>query len=160
MGHSQIFVVRFGVDWERQIVCSIQNLQFARNDFDITGGEVWIFCAWQARCDVTRNLNHIVTAQRMRLPRKRGAFLRPKHDLRQAFAIAKINENHPAVIAGDIYPPGQCDLPADIALAKRIAVVRAIHAMPKSTRHSERSEASCTRLATMGSAGWQPVRSP
>src|SRR5207237_5943402 len=57
-------------------------------------------------------------------------------------------------------PPGQCDLPADIALAKRIAVVRAIHAVPKSTRHSERSEESRKRLATMGSAGWQPVRSP
>jgi hypothetical protein len=69
----------------------------------------------------------------MRLPRKLGVFLRPKHDLRQAFAIPEINENYPAVIAGNIYPPGQCDLSADVGLAKRIAVVRAIHAMPKST---------------------------
>jgi hypothetical protein len=54
----------------------------------------------------------------VRLLRKLRIFLWSKHDLRQAFAIAKINENHPAVIARDIYPPGQCDLPADIALAK------------------------------------------
>jgi hypothetical protein len=61
------------------------------------------------------------------LPRKFGIFLRSKHDLRQAFAIAEINKDYPAVIARDIYPPGQCDLPANIALAKRIAVVCAIH---------------------------------
>jgi hypothetical protein len=127
MGHPQIFVMRFGVDWEWQIVSPIQNLQFVGNDFNVAGGEIWIFCAWRARSDVTGNLNHVFTAQCMRLPRKLGVFLRPKHDLRQAFAIAEINENYTAVIAGDIYPPGQCDLPANVALAKRIAVVRAIH---------------------------------
>jgi hypothetical protein len=54
----------------------------------------------------------------MRLLRKLRIFLRPKHDLRQAFAIAEINENYSAVIACDINPPGQRDLPADVALAK------------------------------------------
>ena len=102
-------------------------------NFDIAGGEIWIFCAWQPRSDVTRNLNHVFTAQCVCLLRKLRIFLRPKHDLRQAFAIAEINENYPAVIAGNIYPPGQCDLSADIALAKRITIVRAIHAMPRST---------------------------
>src|SRR5436189_2774584 len=86
----------------------------------------------------------------MRLLRKLGVFLRSKHNLRQAFAIAEINENYAAMIARDIYPAGQCDLSADIALAKRIAVVCAIHAISKSTRHCERSEESRKRLATMG----------
>src|SRR5580693_6046763 len=149
MGHSQIFVVRFGVDWERQIVCSIQNLQFARNDFYIAGAKIWIFRAWQPRSDVTGNLNHVFTTQCMRLLRKLRIFLRPKHDLSQAFAIAEINENYPAVIAGDIYPTSQCDLSADVALAKRIAVMRAIHARSKNTRHSEQSEESRKRFATI-----------
>jgi len=131
MGHPQIFVVRVGVDWERQIVSPIQNLQSARNDFDVARSKVWIFCAWQARSDVTGNLKDVFIAQCMRLLRKLRVFLRPKHDLRQAFAIAEINENDSAMIAGDIYPTGQRDLPADVALAKRIAIVRAIHAMPK-----------------------------
>src|SRR5438067_4850080 len=99
---------------------------------------------------MTGNLNHVFTAQCMRLPCQLGVFLRPKHDLCQAFAIAEINENDSAMIAGDIYPTGQRDLPANVALAKRIAIVRAIHAIPKSTRHSERSEESRKRLATIG----------
>jgi len=39
--------------------------------------------------------------------------------------------------------------------------VRAIHSIPKSTRHSERSEESRKRLATIGfgERSWQPVAS-
>ncbi len=118
MGHPQVFVVRLGVDRERQIVRPIQNLQLARNDFDIASGEIWIFRARQPRCDVTGHLNHVFAAQCMRLLRKLRIFLRPKHDLRQSFAIAEINENYSAVIACDIDPPGQRDLFADVALAK------------------------------------------
>jgi hypothetical protein len=54
----------------------------------------------------------------MRLLRKLRIFLRPKHDLRQPFAIAEINENYSTVIACDIYPSGQSDLFTDVALAK------------------------------------------
>jgi hypothetical protein len=45
----------------------------------------------------------------------------------QTFAIAQIDENDAAMIAHNIYPTGKRDLPADIAFAKRIAIVRAIH---------------------------------
>jgi hypothetical protein len=38
--------------------------------------------------------------------------------LRQAFAIAEINENYASMITGDIHPTGQPDLFADVALAK------------------------------------------
>src|SRR5437588_567194 len=118
MGHPQIFVVRVGVNRERQIVRPIQNFQFARNDFDIAGGEVRIVRAGQPRSDLTGHLNDVFAAQCMRLLCKLGIFLRPKHDLRQAFAIAEINENYTAVIACDIYPTGERDLPADVCLAK------------------------------------------
>src|SRR5438045_9721657 len=99
MGHPQIFVVRVGVDWERQIVSPIQNLQSARNDFDVARSKVWIFCAWQARSDVTGNLKAVFIAQCMRLLRKLRGFLRPEHDLRQAFAIAGIEKKYTDVIA-------------------------------------------------------------
>ena len=118
MGHPQIFVVRLGIDREWQIVRPIQNLQFARDDFDVASGEIWIFCARQPRSDVTRYLNDVFAAQCVRLLRKLRIFLRSKHDLRQAFAIAEINKNYPAVVACDIDPPGQRDLSADVALAK------------------------------------------
>ena len=54
----------------------------------------------------------------MRLLRKLPIFLRPKHDLRQSFAIAEINENYPTVIACDVYPAGQRDFFTDVAFAK------------------------------------------
>jgi hypothetical protein len=54
----------------------------------------------------------------MRLLRKLRIFLRPKNNLGQPFAVAQINENHPAVIARNIYPAGKCDVLADVSLAK------------------------------------------
>ena len=68
--------------------------------------------------DCARNLNHIFAAQRVRLLCKLGIFLRAKNHLSQSFAVAQINENHAAMIAGDIHPSGKRDLPADIAFAK------------------------------------------
>jgi hypothetical protein len=41
-----------------------------------------------------------------------------ENHLSQSFAVAQINENHAAVIAGDVHPSGKRDLPADIAFAK------------------------------------------
>ena len=118
MGHPQIFVVQFGVDGERQIVRPIQNLQFARDDFDIASGKIRIFCAGQPRSNLTGNLNHVFAAQRVRLLRKLRIFLRPKYDLRQSFAIAEINENYPAMIACDIDPTSQRNLTTDVPLTK------------------------------------------
>ena len=68
--------------------------------------------------DRARNLNHIFAAQRVRLLCKLRVFLGAKNYLRQSFAVAQINEDHAAVIAGDIYPSGKRDLLADIAFAK------------------------------------------
>ena len=116
--HSQIFILRFGVDRERQRVRPIQNAQSAWNDFNVAGGEVWIFRARQPRRDVTRNLDHIFATQGMRLLRKRRVFLRTKNNLRQPFAVAQINEDHSAMIARDIHPARESDLLADVAFAK------------------------------------------
>jgi hypothetical protein len=38
--------------------------------------------------------------------------------LRQAFAIAEVNENYATVIARNVYPAGKRDLLADVAFAK------------------------------------------
>ena len=107
MGHPQVFVVRLGINRKRQIVSPIQYLQLARNDFDIAGGEIWVFCPRQPRCDATGDPNDVFAAQCMRLLRKLRIFLRPKHDLCQAFAIAEINENYPAMIACALTHPAR-----------------------------------------------------
>jgi hypothetical protein len=63
-------------------------------------------------------LNNIFAAQRVRLLCKLRIFPRAKYHLSQSFSVAQINENHAAVIAGDVYPAGKRDLPTDIAFAK------------------------------------------
>ncbi len=51
--HPQIFILRLDIDREGQCVGPIQNAQLARNDFNVAGGEVWIFGAGQACRDAT-----------------------------------------------------------------------------------------------------------
>jgi hypothetical protein len=63
-------------------------------------------------------LNDIFAAQRMRLLCEVGIFLGPKNHLSQSFAVAQINENHTAMIAGNVHPSGKRDLLADIGFAK------------------------------------------
>src|SRR4029077_13524794 len=109
---------RLGIDWKWQRVGAILNLQLAGDDFDVAGREVWILRARQACGDRARNLNDIFAAQRVRLLCKLSIFLRAEYQLSQSFAVAQINENHAAVIAGDVYPAGKRDLPTDIAFAK------------------------------------------
>ena len=63
----------------------------------------------------------------MRTAGEFGIFFGPENDLRQTFAVAKINENQPAKIATRMDPAGELDLLTDICCAKRVAVVSAIH---------------------------------
>jgi hypothetical protein len=121
--------MRLGIDREGEIICAIQNVQVAWNDFYVSGRKLWIFGAWHARRDSTTDLNHIFATQCMRLLCKLGVFFRAKDNLRQTFAIAQIDENDAAVIARDVHPTGKRDLPADVGFAKRTAIVRAVHAL-------------------------------
>ncbi len=63
-------------------------------------------------------MNDVFAAQRVRLFCELGVFLWTENHLSQSFAIAQINEDHAAVVAGDIHPAGKRDLPADVAFAK------------------------------------------
>src|SRR5207249_2518423 len=125
--HSQIFILRLGIDRERQCVGAIENAQLAGNEFDVASRKVWIFSSRQTRSHTSRDLDHVLAPQSMRFPGEFGVFLWTKNNLSQPFAIAQINEDHAAMIARDIYPAGKRDLPADIAFTKRIAVVCAKH---------------------------------
>jgi len=65
----------------------------------------------------------------MRLLRKLGVLLGTKDNLRQPFAIAQIHEDDAAMISRDVHPAGERDFAADVRLAKRITVVRAIRVL-------------------------------
>jgi hypothetical protein len=61
-------------------------------------------------------------------------FLRTENNLRQAFAIAKIDKNNAAMIAQNMDPAGERDPLADVAFAKLIAVMRSRHEIQKEKR--------------------------
>jgi hypothetical protein len=130
IGHPRIFIVRIGINREGQIICAIQNVQVTWNDFDVSRRKLWIFRARHTRRDAATDFDHIFAPQCMRLLRKVGIFFRAKDYLCQTFAVAQIDEDDPAMVTRDMHPTGERDLLADLALAKRIAIVRAIHAMP------------------------------
>ena len=99
ISQSQIFVVNLGVDWKRQFVGSIENLQTTRNNLDVAGRELRILRSGHTRGDSAGNLNHVFAAQTVRLFRDLCILFRAKNDLGQSFAIAQIDENDAAVIA-------------------------------------------------------------
>ena len=49
--HPQIFILRLGIERERQRVGAIQNAQLVWNNFNVAGGKVFVF---GARRDVPR----------------------------------------------------------------------------------------------------------
>ena len=118
MRHPQIFILRLGIEWERQRVGAIQNAQLVWNNFNVAGRKVWIFGAGEACRDATRNLDHVFATQRVRLLGKLGVFLGPKDDLSESFAVAHINEDHAPMVAGAIYPACKHDLFSDVGFAK------------------------------------------
>jgi hypothetical protein len=46
-----------------------------------------------------------------------------KHALRETLAVAEVDEDHAAVIAGGVHPADECDGLADVGLAEFVAVV-------------------------------------
>ena len=59
---------------------------------------------------------------------KRGVqrvLLRPEHALGEALAVAQIDEDNPAVVAGGINPTDERDGLADVGFAELVAVVGA-----------------------------------
>ena len=116
--HAEIFILRLGIEWKRQRVGAVQNAQRVWNNLNVARGKIWIFGAGQARRDTARNLNDVFSVQRVRLRSKLGVFFRAKDNLSEALAVAHINEDHAAMVAGDIHPSGKRNLRADVGFAK------------------------------------------
>jgi hypothetical protein len=110
--------VNLGIDRKREIICAIQNPQFARQNLNVSGGEFRIFRPWQSRRDLTSNLDDIFTAQCVGLLRDFSVLFRAKYHLGQAFAVAQVDKNHATVIAGNMNPAGKRHLLADVSLTQ------------------------------------------
>ena len=62
----------------------------------------------------------------MRSLRDLGIFFRAKDHLREAFAIAQVDENDAAMIAPHMHPAGEFDLAADVGFTQFVAMMSAV----------------------------------
>ena len=70
------------------------------------------------------HLDHELAAQALGLGEQR-LVVRIEHHLQQAFAIAQVDEDHPAMVAAAMHPAGDGDFLADQLLADLAAIVAA-----------------------------------
>ena len=123
----EIFVAQFSVELKWEILGSVQNRERVRDNLDLPRRQFGIFRARQAGRHFAGDLNHIFGTQAVRLFRHVGIFFRTEHNLGQAFAVAQIDENDPAMIATDGDPAGEFHFAIDIGFAQLIAIMGPVH---------------------------------
>ncbi len=114
IAEPEILVARIGVERERENVGAIQNAQMLRQQFDVTGGQLWILCAGNSRRHFAFHFDHIFVTESMGNGRQFRIFFRTKNDLGQSLAIAQIDENDATMIAPDMHPAGEFRDTADV----------------------------------------------
>ena len=114
IAEAEILVARIGVEREREDVGAIQNAQMLRQQFDVTGGQLWILRAGNSRRYFAFHLDHIFVTESMGNGREFRVFFRTKNDLGQSFAITQIDENDAAMIAPDMHPAREFGDTADV----------------------------------------------
>jgi hypothetical protein len=77
---------------------------------------------FRPRPHASRHTHHEFISQPLGLAEHRGSG-RVEYDLQQSFAIAQVDEDHPAMIASPMHPAGDRDLLADEPLVDLSAVM-------------------------------------
>ena len=120
--HPQILVGKLPVEVEGQHVGLVEHFAFGGDDFDIAGRQLGVFGAGETRGDFAGDLQHILITQRVALCGQFSVFFRAEHDLGQSFAVAQVDEDDAAVVAGRIHPATQRDGLADVLCADGVAM--------------------------------------
>jgi len=122
---AQVLVGHARVDREGQHVGFVQHRKFRGHDLDRAGRQLHVLRARQARGDPAGHGNDVLAAQAVGLPGDGRVFVRTEDDLRDALAVAQVDENDAAVVAARIDPPAQDGFRTGIGRAQRAAVVSA-----------------------------------
>ncbi len=99
------------VELERQRLGAVQRRELARQDLDLARGEVGVGGAGGTRAHQAAHAHDVFAAQALGFGEELG-IVRIEHDLDQTLAVAQVDEDHPAVIAATIHPPGNGDFAA------------------------------------------------
>jgi hypothetical protein len=92
-------------------------------DLDLTGGEVLVHHRVRAVLDLAGDADDGLVLEQRRLP----AEIRVKLHLRDALAVAEIDENDATVVADGINPAGERHGRAEVGLGELGAVMGAFH---------------------------------
>ena len=116
------FLIDGLVQLERQRIGSIQQLQLRGHDLDAARCQTGVDGSFGARAHRPAYAHDEFVPQFLRdFEYRAGA--RIEHDLHQAFAIAQIDEYHPAMIASAMNPAGNADALGNQLLINLSAVV-------------------------------------
>ena len=101
---GQILVIQL----ERRRDRGVQDFDLVAQDFDFAAGNVGIVRPFGAAAHTTGHFQYEFVAHRFGDAEHLGA-VRIAHHLRQSFAVAQVDENHPAVVAAAMCPAAQGD---------------------------------------------------
>ena len=103
----------------------VEHAQARGYDLDVAGGEVGVL--GRALGHAAGNLGHIFAAEVVGLLAEGGVVGVVEHYLRDAVAVAQVNEGHAAHAARLLYPSGEGNLLAGIGEAKLAARICSVH---------------------------------
>jgi hypothetical protein len=102
-------------DRHRQLGRRTEHLEVGRVDLDRACGPVGVLGARRAMPDFPVHPHDVLGPQG--LGGREGRRIRIDHHLRHAVVVAKVDEEHAAVVTDAVAPAGQAHLRADVALA-------------------------------------------
>ena len=107
-----------------------EHLDVARDDLDVTGGQVGVGVALGPPAHLAGHLDDVLVAQVVRLTL--GEDLVAHHHLGDPGGVPQVEERHTAVIAPTGHPPGQRDGLAGVVGTQGAGLVSAKHGMSSS----------------------------
>ncbi|MCY1351842.1 hypothetical protein D9M69_381190 [compost metagenome] len=114
------------VQRERRRLGLVQHFQLVAEHLDGAGGHVRVDRASRTLAHLAGDLDHVLAAHAIGLGEGLGT-IRIEHHLGQAFAIADVEEDHPAVVAATVDPTAKSDFLAVQALVQLAAIMAAHH---------------------------------
>ena len=106
--HAQVFVRQLLVELEGEDVGAVDDLEILGDDLNLSGVDVWVdrglaVDLWPVGDD-TGDLDDVLVAQRVAERRGLGVLLGAEHRLRDALAVADVDEDHAVVVTLGVDP--------------------------------------------------------
>ena len=100
----------------------VQHLDLVAQHLDLAAGHIGVLGAFRAAAHAAGHFQHEFVAHRFGDLEHVGA-IRIAHHLRQAFAVAQVDEDHPAVVAAAMCPAAQGDGLAEVGNIELSAIM-------------------------------------